>query len=214
VNVAYEGECEEGCEGNDDCNKGSYCEKPMGDCEGEGVCAEIETACTGVIDPVCGCDGETYANACLAGAAGVNVAYEGECKVNEPPDCNEAYADLDELWPPNHKYVGIEIMGVTDPNDDLITIAVTAITQDEEVDAKGGGDGNTAPDGMGIGTNTASVRAERQGKGNGRVYEISFTATDSVGEECTGAVQVCVPHDQRPRHECINDGQNYDSTIE
>jgi len=133
---------------------------------------------------------------------------------NQPPDCSEAAASLEELWPPNHKYVDIEIMGVTDPDGDPVTITITGITQDEEVDAQGKGDGNTSPDGTGVGTDTASVRSERQGTGNGRVYEISFTATDPAGAECSGAVQVCVPHDQRPEHECIDDGQIYDSTVE
>jgi hypothetical protein len=144
-----------------------------------------------------------------------SVALEIEqCNPNEPPDCSQSSASIAELWPPNHKYVDIEIMGVTDPDGDPVTITIDAITQDEEVNAKGKGDGNTAPDGTGIGTDTASVRAERQGKGNGRVYEISFTAVDDKGAECSGAVQVCVPHDQRPGHVCVDDGQNYDSTVE
>ncbi|MDL1959836.1 MAG: hypothetical protein LWW99_10865, partial [Deltaproteobacteria bacterium] len=133
---------------------------------------------------------------------------------NISPDCSKAYASIQEIWPPNHKYVDIEIMGVTDPDGDPVTIAITGITQDEPVDAIGNGDGKTSPDGAGVGTSTASVRAERQGKGNGRVYEISFTATDPAGAECSRSVTVCVPHDQRPGHECIDDGQIYDSTVE
>ena len=133
---------------------------------------------------------------------------------NQPPDCSEAYASVEELWPPNHKYMDIQIMGVTDPDGDPVTITITGITQDEPIDAIGKGDGNTTPDGMGVGTDTASVRAEREGTGNGRVYAISFTATDPVGAECSGTVTVCVPHDQRPGHECIDDGQDYDSTEE
>ena len=38
-------------------------------------------------------------------------------------------------------------------------------------------DFNTAPDGAGIGTGVVEVRAERQGSGNGRVYEVQFTAS-------------------------------------
>jgi cysteine-rich repeat protein len=129
---------------------------------------------------------------------------------NQSPDCADAHASMDELWPPNHKYVDITIMGVTDPDGYPLTITIDGITQDEPVDAFG--DGNTSPDGTGVGTDTASVRAERQGGGNGRVYEISFTGVDDFEAACTGAVQVCVPHDQRPGHICIDDGQNYDST--
>jgi hypothetical protein len=148
------------------------------------------------------------------GDTGFSITGLTSCLANQPPDCNEVHADPDELWPPNHKYVDIGIMGVTDPDGDPLTITITGITQDEEVDAEGTGDGNTSPDGMGVGTDTASVRSERQGTGNGRVYEISFTATDPAGAECSGAVQVCVPHDQSPGQVCIDDGQVYDSTVE
>jgi len=118
-------------------------------------------------------------------------------RVNCPPDCSNAAPSIATLWPPNHEFVPISILGVTDPDGDPVTITINSIYQDEPVDAKGSGD--TAPDGQGVGTDTAEVRAERSGSkkvpGNGRVYHIAFTADDGHGGSCTGTVRVCVPHD-------------------
>jgi hypothetical protein len=164
-----------------------------------------------------GCtDPETITFTATAIACGNEVSDSDEATFipNQPPDCSDAYPSIQEIWPPNHKYVDIEIMGVTDPDGDPVTITITGITQDEPVDAVGNGDGKTSPDGTGVGTGTACVRAEREGTGNGRVYAISFTATDPAGAECSGSVTICVPHDQGPDHECIDDGQDYDSTTE
>jgi hypothetical protein len=133
-----------------------------------------------------------------------------------PPDCSSAVASTAEIWPPNHKWVNVEILGVIDPDDDPVSITITGITQDEPV--AGHGSGNTLPDGDGIGTSIARLRAERTGLGNGRTYEISFEATDTGGGICNGTVHVCVPHsmgrsphDSTPGRVCINDGQVYDS---
>ncbi len=81
VNAAYAGVCQQGaCRENGDCESlRQYCVKAMGDCDGTGRCEARPDACFPVEAPVCGCDGETYTNACYAGMAGVNVAHEGEC---------------------------------------------------------------------------------------------------------------------------------------
>ena len=62
-----------------------------------------------------------------------------------------------------------------------------------------------------VGTDTAWLRAERLGTGNGRVYVITFVASDGKGGETIGTVKVYVQHDQKG-FICIDDGQNYDAT--
>jgi hypothetical protein len=137
---------------------------------------------------------------------------EGIC--NQDPNCSFATPSIQELWPPNHRWVDIEILDVNDPDGDPVTITITAVTQDEPPAGKGSG--RTFPDGDGIGTSTARLRAERSGEGNGRVYEISFEADDGKGGICSGSVSVCVPHDMgspdaEGQCDAIDDGQLYDS---
>ncbi len=129
--------------------------------------------------------------------------------INEEPDVSQAYPSKDSLWPPNNKYVDITIQGVTDPDEDEVTIEITAITSDEPTTAGGK---NMAPDAdpACIGTDTAKIRAERNG--NGRVYEITFVATDCAGAQSVGTVKICVSHDQGKGSVCIDDGQLYDAT--
>jgi hypothetical protein len=133
--------------------------------------------------------------------------------LNSPPSVTAAYPSIECLWPPNHKFVDITIEGVTDPDGDDVTITITGITSDEPTATIGGAGGDKhAPDAYGVGTETASVRAERSGTGDGRVYNITFDASDGKGEPVEGTVQVKVPHDQRGDCESIDSGQNYDAT--
>lgn len=89
VNVAARGACavdggapdggSGGCRTNADCARTDYCAKAAGDCMGSGVCTARPGVCPGIFDPVCGCDGTTHSNACVAGSRGQNVASRGEC---------------------------------------------------------------------------------------------------------------------------------------
>jgi streptogramin lyase len=82
--------------------------------------------------------------------------------VNQAPSCGAAAPSIATIWPPNHQMVDINILGVTDDDGDSISIVIDSIFQDEPV--FGVGDGNFGPDGAGVGTSTAQVRAERSGR--------------------------------------------------
>jgi streptogramin lyase len=132
-------------------------------------------------------------------------------EANQAPDCAQAHPSVEELWPPDSRMVDVTILGLTDPDGDDVTYTVTGITQDEPV-LRGARD-PLAHDAVGVGTATASLRSERHGRpGNGRVYEISFVASDGHGGECEGRVTVCVPHDMGQGRHCIDDGRLFDST--
>ncbi|MFA7003673.1 MAG: PKD domain-containing protein, partial [Verrucomicrobiia bacterium] len=128
--------------------------------------------------------------------------------VIDPPVAELARANPDSLWPPNHKMVPVSIVGVTDPNNNKVTITILAVTQDEPVN--GLGDGDTGPDAI-IQGDKMLLRAERSGDGNGRVYHISFIADDGDGGTCAGTVKVSVPRDRR-QDAVVDNGPRYNSS--
>ncbi|MCA9840016.1 MAG: ExeM/NucH family extracellular endonuclease [Trueperaceae bacterium] len=131
--------------------------------------------------------------------------------LNAPPRCDSASASTKVLWPANHQMVNISVLGVTDPDGDAFTISIDSIFQDEPVSGLGSGD--TSPDGAGIGSSTAQVRAERAGNANGRYYHIGFTATDSFNSSCSGEILVSVPKSQGKKGAAVDDGALFDSTL-
>jgi hypothetical protein len=112
---------------------------------------------------------------------------------NRPPDCSGAMASPSVIWPPNGKMVTVSVLRVADPDGDPVALKVTGITQDEPGAAFSG-----------IGSSVARVKAERDGKGDGRVYRIELEAADPSGASCTGKVTVCVPHDSG-KGSCVDD---------
>lgn len=104
------------------------------------------------------------------------------------------------LWPPNHKWNEITpemcLEAVEDSCDDLSfeDVRVLSVTSDEAFDARGSG--NSKPD-IEIGCDgTVQLRAERSGGGDGRVYSILYSVTDSDGNSASAWCKVVVPHDQ------------------
>lgn len=69
---------------NPPCGEGEFCmwetEEMCGAADHLGECVVQPEICNKLLAPVCGCDGQTYSNACFAHAAGTSVVSEGECE--------------------------------------------------------------------------------------------------------------------------------------
>jgi hypothetical protein len=83
--VDFEGECP--CSTNDNCLDGQYCDHGTACAGDSGTCMNRPTMCTNEFDPVCGCDGMDYGNACEANAEGVQVSADQSCECESNSEC-------------------------------------------------------------------------------------------------------------------------------
>ena len=109
-------------------------------------------------------------------------------QANQAPDCSNAEPWPARLWAPNHKLRLVSLGGVTDPDGDDVSYEIGSVTQDEPV--------YRGPDArLGSQSNEVWLRAERSGRGDGRVYRVVYSASDGHGNSCGGTALVGVPHD-------------------
>jgi hypothetical protein len=100
----------------------------------------------------------------------------------------------DRLWPPNHMYVTVEAtVTVSDDADPNPTVTLVSVTSSEPDNAPGDEDGNTTNDVVIVDQDTFQLRAERSDPGPGRVYTITYEATDACGNTTTESATVTVP---------------------
>ncbi len=68
----------------DTCASDEYCHFEQsaicGFADASGTCQDKPQACTQIFSPVCGCDGQTYSNSCMANSAGTSVNTIGACQ--------------------------------------------------------------------------------------------------------------------------------------
>lgn len=114
------------------------------------------------------------------------------------------------LWPPNHTLHAVTVDDCVTSIDDCdgpLHAEFIWASSDEPVNAIG--DGNHAPDiAVDDDCQQVSVRAERQGPNDGRVYTLGVRVTDTSGNFSEGQCHVVVEHDQSGRTP-VDSGQAY-----
>ncbi|MBK8170392.1 MAG: hypothetical protein IPK60_08590 [Sandaracinaceae bacterium] len=88
TSVQHAGQCEPApvaCGGRlrATCGRGEFCDfdeaAMCGFADASGTCAQIPEICTRELHYVCGCDGVTYQNGCMANAAGTSILHDDRC---------------------------------------------------------------------------------------------------------------------------------------
>lgn len=98
------------------------------------------------------------------------------------------------LWPPNHQMVAINVNAVASDVVGIASLKIVNVTSSEP--DNGLGDGDTPNDIQITGDLTLNLRAERSGKGSGRVYTITVEARDAAGNPSTKTCTVSVAKSQ------------------
>jgi len=96
------------------------------------------------------------------------------------------------VWPVNHQFQEVAVVGAQDLVSGVASLQVTA-TSSEPSDPT---DPDVVVTSDGAGGFVVSLRAERTGKGQGRVYTVTATATDLADNVRTMTTQCVVPHDR------------------
>jgi hypothetical protein len=114
------------------------------------------------------------------------------CDAN-PPSLTVAVAP-GILWPPNHKLVPVEaLVTASDDTDPQPDVSLVSVTSSEPDDARGTADGRTSGDVQLVDGDSFLLRAERSMTGAGRVYTVTYRATDACDNTAQAVATVRVP---------------------
>jgi len=112
------------------------------------------------------------------------------------------HTDPTTLWPPNHEMIPVRVWWEAADLCDATGVGVQLVsaTSGEPDDAAGNNDGATTGDIQGADSGTPDtalmLRSERDGRGSGRVYTLTYRAMDRSGNATPALATITVPHDE------------------
>jgi len=126
-------------------------------------------------------------------AGNIEAAKTITVQLDKTPPTVACSASPSALWPPNNKLVPVNVsVTVSDALSGPAGFKLVSATSNEPDSGQGDIQG-FAP---GTASTTGQLRAQRLGAGNGRIYTLNYTGTDTTGNSSTCAATVTVPHDQ------------------
>jgi RHS repeat-associated protein len=124
-------------------------------------------------------------NTATATVSGINI--------DKTPPTVTCSATPNALWPPNHKLVNVTTnVTVTDSLSGPAGFELLSVTSNEP----DSGNGDIVGWLIGTPSTAGQLRAERLGRGNGRVYTFDYQGMDKAGNSASCETTVVVPHDQ------------------
>ena len=141
--------------------------------------------------------GQSAAGQAFDAAGNAASALVDGINIDKTPPSVSCAAAPGVLWPANHKMVPVQVtLGITDAASGAGGMSLTSVTSNEPDD--GQGDGDTAGDIQGFVPLTPDtvgfLRAERSGRGTGRLYTFTYTGADAAGNRGSCQATVVVPH--------------------
>src|SRR3989339_386460 len=126
--------------------------------------------------------------------------------------------ELYELWPPNHKMWTLQASVDATDNQPGVSFILKSIVSSEADMGLGFDDvaGDIQNAEFGTPDLSFDLRAERYGTGDGRIYSITYEATDAAGNKAQAIVNVLVKHSQAQNegHPDVSDKSNSNNGIE
>jgi hypothetical protein len=119
--------------------------------------------------------------------------YQAEWIANDttPPRIISITATPNVLWPPNRRMVPIRVhVNAVDNLDPSPVVRITQVTSNEPQHPR-------VPDWEITGALSLNLRADRLGRGRGRIYTIVVQCEDKDGNASSASVNVTVPHEMK-----------------